>query len=137
LYDNIVAGPTILLVEEDNDVRPFLTQNLRLFGYHLLVSATSEDAFEWIRGKHELRADLVLVNLIGQRPEEALVIGRRLRDSANDGGDTPLIVLPETVPDYLEGVDERVSEFDWICYYEDAEQPRRLISSALSKSIKR
>jgi len=40
--------PTIFVVEEDNDARPCLTRNLRLFGFRLLVVADEEDAIEWL-----------------------------------------------------------------------------------------
>ena len=66
------SSPTIFFVEEDNDVRRSLTRSLRELGYNLLVSADLEDAFEWTSGPGYIHADLVLVNLLGKLPEEAL-----------------------------------------------------------------
>jgi hypothetical protein len=53
---------------------------LREIGYRLLVSTNLEDAFEWTSGNGYIHADLVLIDLSGKLPEEALTIGRRLRE---------------------------------------------------------
>src|SRR5688500_586590 len=92
------SSPTILLVEEDNLARRALTRSLREFGYRLLVSADLEDAFEWTSGTGYIHADLVLIDLLDKRPEEALTVGRRLREHSKYDGHTPLVVVPEKVP---------------------------------------
>jgi len=82
--------PTILIVEEDNGARPSLTRNLRQIGYRLLVAANVEDAFQWVSGTDHIHADLILIDLLGKLPEEALDIGRGLRAVANYHSQTPL-----------------------------------------------
>ena len=119
--------PTIFVVEEDNAARPSLTRNLRQFGFRLLVVAGVEDALEWLSGSAYIHADLLLLDLIGKLPEEALVIGRRLRTQAGYQLQTPLVVMPETVAKDVEGTDENVGLNDWICYYEDSDQLQRLL----------
>jgi DNA-binding response OmpR family regulator len=119
--------PTILVVEEDNGTRRCLTRNLRRFGYRLLVAANVEDALEWLSGDVYIHADLLLIDLIGKLPEEALMIGRGLRAQAQYHSQTPLIVMPEKVAENLEGTDENVGANDWICYYEDSDQLHRLL----------
>jgi CheY-like chemotaxis protein len=42
--------PTILLVEEDDEVRPLLSQNLRNQGYHVVVALDEADAIERTKG---------------------------------------------------------------------------------------
>ena len=121
------ARPTIFLVEEDNDARPNLTNNLRQLGYRLLVAADLEDALEWVGGDGYIHADLVLINLVGKAPEGALSIGRRLREHARYDGHTPLVVMPETVTEELAGTDDNVSGNDWVCYYKDSEQLQALL----------
>ena len=128
------SSPTIFLVEEDNHARRSLTKSLRELGYRLLVSADLEDAFEWTSGIDHIHADLVLVNLLGKLPEEALTIGRRLRKHSKYDGHTPLVVLPEKVPQDLLGTDEQVSDLEWICYYEDIDQVKRLLARLLNKN---
>jgi DNA-binding response OmpR family regulator len=119
--------PTIFLIEEDNDARPHLTKNLRSLGYRLLVAADLEDAREWVSAEGYIHADLVLIDLIGKTPEEVVSIGRALRRHARYDGHTPLVVMPESVPEELEGTDTNVSGNDWISYLEDADQLRRLL----------
>ena len=119
--------PTIFVVEEDNNARPSLTRNLREFGFRLLVASGVEDALEWLSASAYIHADLVLLDLIGKMPEEALVIGRRLRAAAGYRLETPLVVMPETVGKEFEGTDENVAANDWVCYYEDSDQLQRLL----------
>jgi DNA-binding response OmpR family regulator len=119
--------PTIFLVEEDNNARHALTKNLRQLGYRLLVAADVEDALEWVSGSAYIHADLLLIDLVGKLPEEALIVGRRLRSQARYHSQTPLVVMPEKVEEDVEGTDENVSANDWICYYEDFDQLQRLL----------
>ena len=125
--------PTIFLVEEDNNVRPNLTKSLRQLGYHLLVAADLEDAREWVSRDGFIKADLVLINLVGKTPEEAMSVGRELRDHARDDGHTPLVVMPEKVPEEMRGTDVNASGNEWICYYEDAEQLQILLRRLTGK----
>jgi DNA-binding response OmpR family regulator len=124
--------PTIFVVEEDNNARHALTKNLRQFGYRLLVAAHVEDALEWVSASAYIHADLLLVDLVGKSPEEALRVGQRLRLRARYHEQTPLIVMPERVAKDLEGTDKNVSANDWICYYQDADQVQRLLVRLLS-----
>ena len=128
------SSPTIFLVEEDDRARRSLTSSLRELGYRVLVSADLEDALEWTSGNGYTHADLVLVDLLGKLPEEALTIGRRLREHCKYDGHTPLVVMPEKVPQDLQGTDEKVNDLDWICYYEDIDQLKRLLARLLNKS---
>ena len=95
MHETTNSSPTIFFLEEDNHARRSMTKSLRELGYRLLVSADLEDAFEWTSGTGHIHADLVLVNLLGKLPEEALTIGRRLREHSKYDGHTPLVILPE------------------------------------------
>jgi DNA-binding response OmpR family regulator len=131
------ARPTVFLVEEDDDVRPLLTRGLRSRGYRLLVAALLEDAREWAGVETPIHADLVLVNLVGKNIEEALILGRDLCDHAKYDERTPLVVVPEKVPQELEGLDVNVSGADWVCYYEeDSDQLQALLARLLKKSAR-
>jgi DNA-binding response OmpR family regulator len=57
---NMNPRRTIFLVEEDHTVRRPLANRLRQFGYRVLVSADTEDAFEWTSGLGYIHADLIL-----------------------------------------------------------------------------
>jgi DNA-binding response OmpR family regulator len=132
IHPLLQTRPTIFLVEEDNNARHSLTRNLRQFGYRLLVAAGVEDAHEWMSSGSYIHADLLLVDLIGKLPEEALSVGRQLRVRAKYDAQTPLVVMPERVSEAVQGTNENVSANDWICYYEDADQLQRLLMLLLS-----
>jgi DNA-binding response OmpR family regulator len=127
IIDALPLRPTIFVVEEDNNARPSLTRNLRQFGYRLLVAADLADAHEWVSGSTHIHADLLLIDLVGKLPEEALTLGRRLRVKAQYDEQTPLVVMPESFNKDEEGTDKNVSANDWICYYEDSDQLQRLL----------
>jgi DNA-binding response OmpR family regulator len=124
---------TIFLLEEDDETRPLLKHNLQNYGYRVLLAVDEEDALERMSGGH-VRADLILVNLVGKSPEEALETGRRVREHAKDDGHTPLIAMAEKYGPDLEGTDVNVGGNDWITYPEDADQLRNLIECLIEKA---
>ena len=125
--------PTIFLVEEDDDTRPVLKQNLQTDGYRVLVALDEEDALERMAG-NGIYADLVLVNLVGKSPEAALDAGRRIRARAKYDGHTPLVVMAEKYGADLAGTDVNVSGNDWITYPEDHEQLNQLLARLTGKT---
>jgi hypothetical protein len=50
-------------------------------------------------------------------------------------GHTPLGIMPEKVPEHLEGTDEKVNNLEWICYYEDVDQLKQLLARLLSSRV--
>ena len=118
--------PTIFLVEEDDDTRPLMKRNLTHEGFRVLLALDEEDARS--RGSDGgIRADLILVNLIGLQPDEALHAGRRIREHARLGGQTPLVIMAEKYGKDLEGTDVNVGGNDWITYLEDGYQLTNLL----------
>ena len=85
------------------------------------------EASEECSGSGYIHADLLLIDLVGKLPEEALIIGRRLRAEAQYHEQTPLVVMPESFTKDEEGTDKNVSANDWICYYEDDQLQRLLV----------
>lgn len=120
----------IFLLEEDDDIRPIFKRNLQTYGYRVLIAVDEEDALERVSGAH-VQADLILVDLVGILPEEALSTGRRIREHAKYDAHLPLIVRAEKYGADLEGTDVNVSGNDWITYPEDAHQLRNLIARLL------
>jgi len=119
--------PTILLLAEDDDVRRPLKENLRRQGFRVLVAMDMADAHDWL-STGSIPADLVLVDLVRKSPEEALEIGRKLRDHAKYDGHTPLMVMAEKFAEELEGTNANVSGHDWVSYYEDGDRLHGLIA---------
>lgn len=119
--------PTIFLIEEDDDTRAVLKASLIRYGYRVSVAIDEEDAFD--RVKNGLMSlDFVLIDVVGQTVEDILQTGRRIREHAKLGSNTPLIVIAEKYGDDLAGTNENVSGNDWVCYLgEEPEQLRDLL----------
>ena len=128
MNDGHQAG--IFLVEEDDDTRPVLKQNLERDGYRVLLALDEEDARDRVIGGR-LTADLILVNLVGVQPDEALEAGRRIRRYAEL--DVPLVVMAEEYGADVEGTDVNAGGDDWITYPADHEQIRSLLARLLDK----
>lgn len=120
--------PTIFLLEEDEETRKPLVDNLRRDGYHVIVAIDEEDALERVIGGH-VHADLVLVNLVRKPLAEALRIGRSVRAQAKYDGRTPLVVMPEKYSKDVEGTDVNVEGNDWVHYLgEEPDQLKNLLT---------
>lgn len=119
---------TIFLLEEDDDTRGPLVTNLRRRGYHVIVALDEEDALERIGGGR-VPADLILVNLIGKSVEDALKVGRRVREHAKYNGHTPLVIMPEKYGKEVEGTEVNVAGNDWVFYLgEEPDQLKNLLA---------
>jgi DNA-binding response OmpR family regulator len=119
--------PTIFLVEEDDDTRPILKRNLREQGYHVIVALDEEDALERVEGG---RTDyrLLLVNVVGAQPEEALESARRIHRLAEMDSKTPIVVMAEKYGKEMAGKDVEVDENEYITYPEDGAQLHDLLA---------
>ncbi|MDX6695339.1 MAG: hypothetical protein QOF02_2942 [Blastocatellia bacterium] len=125
---------TIFLVEEDDDTRPLMRENLQREGYRVLLAVDEEDAMDRVSGG--VKADLIIINLVGKPLERVLHIGRAIREHAKYDGHTPLVVMAEKYGADLEGTDVNVSGNDWITYPEDHEQLRNLLARLLGQPSK-
>lgn len=121
---------TIFLIEEDDDTRPLLKQNLKRYGYRVIIAVDEEDALERV-DEGTVPADLILLNLVGKSTEEALKIGRRIRERAKYDGHTPLIIMAEKYGNDVEGTDVNLGGNDWITYLEDHGQLSNLLGRLL------
>jgi len=125
--------PIIFLIEEDDEMRPVLRQNLKHEGYKVLLALDEEDALDRI-DSGGLSAALILVNLIGASVDELLRVGRTVRARARLDGATPLVVRVEKYGAELQGTDVCVDNNDWITYPDDAVQLRQLLRRLLAES---
>ena len=118
---------TILLIEEDDEARPILLHNLRRAGYDVLVAVDEASACDWLSAG-DMRADLILVNLVGKTTDEAFDAGRRVKQESALDGSTPVVVIAEKYGDGLEGTDVPAGEGEWVTYIEDSTQLHALIA---------
>jgi len=119
--------PTIFLVEEDDDTRPILKRNLREQGYHVIIALDEEDALERVEGGRTVYG-LLLVNVVGVQPEEALESARRIHRRAEMDSKTPIVVIAEKYGKEMEGKDVEVDENEFVTYPEDGAQLHELIA---------
>lgn len=123
---------TILLIEEDDETRTLLVQNLRGYGYRVVVALDEADAIDRVAGGG-IPADLVLVNLVGKAADEVLAVGRRVREQARYDGRTPLVVMPEKYGKDVEGTEVNVEGNDWVFYLgEESGQLRDFLARLLA-----
>lgn len=120
------APPTILLVEQDDDTRPILRQNLRGWGYRPTVALDEEDAIALARGGRD-RPDLILLNQVKLSIDEFVNMGRRIRLGAELKSTTPVVVTAERYGADMEGKDVKVGESEYVTYLEDGEQLMNLL----------
>lgn len=125
--------PTVLFIEEDDDAHPLLKHGLRSRGYRVLMAVCVEDATEWMGCGH-VRADLVLLDLVRKTTDEALSLGRRVRERAKCNGRTPpLVVMAENYGKDVEGQEVNVGGNDWILYLgEEPDQLKNLLARLLA-----
>jgi CheY-like chemotaxis protein len=121
---------TILLIEEDDETRRLLSRNLRDYGYRVIAAHDEADALE--RGGDDARADLILVDLVGESAESGLEAGRRVRERARYDVRTPLVAMPERYGKEVEGTEVNVAGNDWVFYLgEEPGQLRNFLSRLL------
>jgi DNA-binding response OmpR family regulator len=118
---------TILLIEEDDDARPVIRQNLQRAGFEVLVAVDEQTALDWLAACGA-GADLLLVNLVGKRTDEAFDSARRVKQQSALDGSTPVVVIAEKYGDSLEGTDVPAGEGEWVTYMEDSTQLHDLLA---------
>jgi DNA-binding response OmpR family regulator len=116
---------TIFLVEPDDETRTVLKSNLQRYGYRVIIALDEEDALQRANG---IEADLILVDVVRISLEDALGVGRRIRNHAQRNGQTPLVVMAEKFGADVEGTDVNVGGDDWITYLEDPGQLKNLLA---------
>ncbi|MBD2468882.1 response regulator [Nostoc sp. FACHB-145] len=117
---------TILLVEPDDTVRPILRDNLRLWGYNVIVTLDAADALQRTKSGGEL-FDLILLNQFSQSLDQSIDIGRYLRQQAELSRQIPIVVMAERYGVELEGQDIQVGESEYVTYLEDGQQLKNLL----------
>jgi CheY-like chemotaxis protein len=126
--------PAIFLIEEDDDIRSLMRENIEREGYRVLLAVDEKDAMERV-GSKEMDVDLVLINLVNRTADEVLEIGKRIREYAKLDGHIPLVIVAENYGKALEGTNVNTSKNDWITYLEEPDQLKNLLARLLPRQI--
>ena len=124
--------PAIFLIDEDGETRRMLRRRLQNEGYRVLLALDEEDSMDRLSYGHP-PADLILINLVGKSPDEALDVGRRVRELGGFGSTLPIVVMAEEFGPEMEGRDVRAGDSEYITYPEDFRQLDGLISNLLHR----
>lgn len=121
---------TIVLVEDDQEIRGYMERFLEGLGYDVAVSTDEGDCLQMISGDHR-KVKLILLN---QRmmSDDALSAGRRIREHANVANSAPVVVLPFEFCNELEGTDENMGGRDYKSYMTSEQQLEDLLAGLLS-----
>ena len=123
--------PTILLVEDDEEVRESLPGLLERRGFRVLIANGEQDASK-LFDDPKIAVDLILVNQ-KVASDEALAAGRRLRQHGKLDSAVPVVVLPDEFSRDNEGQDQSVGGNDYKSYINDEEQLDALLDRLLPR----
>ncbi len=111
--------PTILLVDDDDEVRDGLIEFLRQQGYCIVVGSNEEESIRQATAQ-DFSIRLILVNQ-QMSSDKALDVGRRIRDRLLMDTQVPVVVIPLEFNGAMEGKD-KVDRGDYKTYLADSQQ---------------
>lgn len=137
---------TILLVEPDDTVRPILTDNLRRWGYTVIVTLNGADALQRIQEGEE-SFNLILLNQFDQTISQLIDLGQQIRQEMlqemrsevhpevrqetdlqeNQEHPIPIVIMAEQYGVELEGQNIQVGDSEYVTYLEDGQQLKNLL----------
>jgi DNA-binding response OmpR family regulator len=121
---------TILLVEDDQEIREYMKRFLEHLGYEVALAIDEQDSLSLINDP-PASVHLILMN---QRmiSDDALAAGRRIRKHVNVSSSAPVIVLPFEFRKEMEGTDENMGGRDYKSYMTSEQQLEDLLAGLLS-----
>jgi CheY-like chemotaxis protein len=120
---------TILLVEDDQEIREYMKRFLEDLGYQVSLAVNENDSLNFINDS-QATVQLILMN---QRmvSNDALAAGRRIREHVNVAKTAPVIVLPIEFRKELEGTDQNMGGRDYKSYMTSEQQLEDLLAGLL------
>jgi DNA-binding response OmpR family regulator len=118
---------TILLIENDDETRRLLIENLRDRGYRVIPTFDEQNVLELLLSGDRIDIDLVLMNQVQLSREKCIATLSRIYREANFSDRIPSVILAEHYQNALEGTEEKISDSQYILYLENAEQLFTLI----------
>ena len=122
-------APTILLVEDDQEIREAMKRFLEDLGYAVTLAINEEDSMRLVYGDQS-KVQLILLNQ-KMLSDDALAAGRRIREHVNVPNSAPVIVLPFEFNKEFEGTDENMGGRDYKSYMTSERQLEDLLAGLL------
>lgn len=124
---------TILLVEDDPEIREQMKRFLEDLGYEVALAFDEKDSLVQL-SEPQGTVQLILMN---QRmlSDNALAAGRRIRDHVNVPNSAPVVVLPFEFRKEMEGTDENVGGRDYKSYMTSEQQLSDLLAGLLDQLV--
>ena len=122
--------PTILLVDDDDEVRPLLMRGLERDGFHVVAASDEREAVE--RAGHS-KPGLILLEMGRTPPLEVAAAGRRIRAGAGLPDEAPVVVYAGRADETVgEGGEVSLGPGEYAVLPEDAEQLRRFLRGLMT-----
>jgi DNA-binding response OmpR family regulator len=120
---------TILLVEDDQEIREYMKRFLEDSGYGVALAFDENDSLSLMSEPHA-SVHLILMN---QRmvSDDALAAGRRIREHVTVSKSAPVIVLPFEFRKEKEGTNENMGGQDYKSYMTSEQQLEDLLAGLL------
>jgi CheY-like chemotaxis protein len=129
---NEAIAPTILLVEDDPEIREHMKRFLEDLGYTVALATNEDDSLRLMDGD-QLKVQLILLNQ-KMLSDDALAAGRRIREHMNVPNSAPVVVLPFEFKTEFEGKDENMGGGDYKSYMTSEQQLQDLLAGLLCES---
>jgi CheY-like chemotaxis protein len=113
---------TILLLENDDETRRLLVNNLRDRGYQVLVAIDENNAIEWIMQNDQANINLILVNQVRISRQECIEQVRRIYELTGLSQTIPSVIIADIYQAAVEGTEEKINDYQYIIYLENAQQ---------------
>ena len=126
-----VNDSNVFLIEEDRDARFLLRESLKAEVFKVSRAIDEEDALERVGGGC-VKADSVLINLLGKSLDEVLETGRNICLAGRMSA--PLVVIAPSYGEDLAVTNASISKNEYVVYLEDGGQLFDLVSR-LTRSI--
>ena len=120
---------TILLVEDDQEIRDYMKRFLEHSGYDVALAFDENDSLSLMSEPHA-SVHLILMN---QRmvSDDAMAAGRRIREHVTVSNSAPVIVLPFEFRKEKEGTNENMGGQDYKSYMTSEQQLEDLLAGLL------
>ena len=119
---------TILLVEDDQEIREYMKRFLEDSGYEVALATNEEDSLKLMSEPQAVHLILMNQRMVS---DDALAAGRRIREHVSVSNSAPVIVLPFEFRREMEGTDENMGGGDYKSYMTSEQQLEDLLAGLL------